>query len=187
MVSCLCPHNSSRQFLLKNNTTSDPNGISVGRILKKNVAIFLGSHVPRSMTSTGMRHGSRNNSADERPPPRPRPRTCPAGLTQQRLTNRSQASAHHRAFNAQMSGDGHHGQQSTANERSRTERLMALTLNSRSNKRSGRNSAGVIITKSGYKVTTTPVLASGSQRTIQLVKSVRSPEHEYRMKMVKQH
>ena len=139
------------------------------------------------MTSTGVRHGSRINNADEHSQRRPRPRTCPAGLTQQRLTNRSQASAHHRAFNTQISGDRHYGQPRNANEKSRSERLMALTLNSRSNKRSGQNSGGVIITKSGYKVTTTPVLASGSQRTIQLVKSVRSPEHEYRMKMVKQH
>ena len=150
---------------------------------------FVGSHAPRSMTSTGMCQHSGNAKirtasakSDEQ---RQRPRTCPAGLPNNRLTHRSQTA--HRTLNASNSNmDGQYNSQRIAHK-ARTSRLMALTLRSRSNqmprpKSPMTPSGGVLITESGYRVTTSPVLASGSQRTIQLIKSVRSPQHEYRMR-----
>ncbi len=71
-------------------------------------------------------------------------------------------------------------------------RLMAMNLgHSRSHTRSEiRDTSApyegrVVLTQGGYKVNTSPVLASGSQRTIQLITSVRSPQHEHRMKVIR--
>ena len=147
------------------------------------------------MTSHGMRNDfskarTRVTSAkpDEHQQQHQRPRTCPADLTNNRLTYRSQTN--HRTYKHNTSADSHYNPQMTAHE-ARTKRLLSLTLRSRSSPMSRSRgpltpSGGVLITESGYRVTTTPVLASGSQRTIQLVKSVTSPQHEYRMKMIKQ-
>lgn len=124
-----------------------------------------------------------------------RPDTCPPAVYRQdRLMHQQQLPARSRTPGLTKNGTLLAESQPKRGASAHT-KLMALTVKSAQNRKQVRDApsaegdgAGheVLVTKGGYRITKTPVKAQGSQGAIQLVKTVRSPQHHQHIKVIRQ-